>query len=96
VLIGQIIAFCGTAARFLSGVVPKIFRTQKKRFAPNRQDPGSYDHTFCVASLLLTQHTVVILFSDNGGLAKVTDNALLRSGKGYLYEGGIRVPLIVK
>ena len=40
--------------------------------------------------------TVVIVASDNGGLASVTDNAPLRAGKGHLYEGGIRVPLIVR
>ena len=45
----------------------------------------------------LTERTVVIFTSDNGGLqGYATDNAPLRSGKGYPYEGGIRVPLIVR
>ena len=39
--------------------------------------------------------TVVIFTSDNGGTQVATRNAPLREGKGYLYEGGIRVPLIV-
>lgn len=47
------------------------------------------------------EETVVVLFSDNGGLStKVnslpTANYPLRAGKGWLYEGGIREPLIVK
>ena len=44
----------------------------------------------------LSDKTLVIFTSDNGGLAPyATDNAPLRSGKGYPYEGGIRVPQIV-
>jgi arylsulfatase A-like enzyme len=52
--------------------------------------------------LKLADRTVVIFTSDNGGLATnegphtpATSNAPLREGKGYLYEGGIRVPLII-
>ena len=44
----------------------------------------------------LTDRTLVIFTSDNGGLKGPTDNSPLRSGKGYAYEGGIRVPLIVR
>jgi arylsulfatase A len=43
----------------------------------------------------LTENTLVILASDNGGLSPVTNNKPLREGKGFLYEGGIRVPLIM-
>ena len=44
----------------------------------------------------IADRTVIIFTSDNGGLLGPTNNAPLRSGKGYAYEGGIRVPLIVK
>ncbi len=46
----------------------------------------------------LADDTVVIFTSDNGGLSTkpCTSNLPLRAGKGWAYEGGIRVPLIVK
>jgi len=50
----------------------------------------------------LADDTVFIFTADNGGLSvkegpdtPATDNAPLRAGKGYLYEGGLRVPLII-
>jgi len=42
----------------------------------------------------LMGRTLLIFTSDNGGLIGSTDNRPLRSGKGYPYEGGIRVPWV--
>ena len=46
----------------------------------------------------LADDTVVIFTSDNGGLSTkpCTSNLPLRAGKGWAYDGGIRVPLIVR
>lgn len=51
----------------------------------------------------LDDRTVILFTSDNGGLSApewklkpVTSNAPLREGKGHVYEGGIREPLIIR
>ncbi|MCL4146467.1 UNVERIFIED_CONTAM: hypothetical protein GTU68_008792 [Idotea baltica] len=48
----------------------------------------------------MEENTVVIFMSDNGGLAtsegSPTTNLPLRAGKGWLYEGGIREPMIIR
>lgn len=50
----------------------------------------------CLKTLKLENNTIVIFTSDNGGETNVTSNAPLRGGKSQLYEGGIRVPLIIQ
>ena len=47
-------------------------------------------------SLGQAENTLVVFTSDNGGFAGVSDCRPLRESKGHLYEGGIRVPMIVR
>jgi len=54
-------------------------------------------------ALGLAENTIIIFTSDNGGLhvletprTPATYNRLFRAGKGFLYEGGVRIPLIVR
>jgi arylsulfatase A-like enzyme len=53
--------------------------------------------------LKLARNTIVIFASDNGGLhvpelpdTPATHNTPFRAGKGFVYEGGLRIPLIVR
>ena len=53
-----------------------------------------------IKELNIDKRTIIFFTSDNGGLSTAegspTTNSPLRAGKGWLYEGGIRVPLIIK
>lgn len=49
-----------------------------------------------IEDLGLSDNTLIIFYSDNGGSEPVTDNYPLNGGKGMPYEGGSRVPLILK
>lgn len=44
----------------------------------------------------LDKNTLIIFTSDNGGIRAISNQNPFRAGKGSYYEGGIRVPLIVK
>ena len=47
----------------------------------------------------IADNTIIFLTGDNGGVdrgGKITDNQPLRAGKGSTYEGGVRVPTLVK
>lgn len=93
---------------------PTPFASERQAKSRMRQDNPAYASMVAavdqsVGEILqgLDEHgldddTVVIFFSDNGGLCTLaeprgpTSNLPLRSGKGWLYEGGVREPLIVR
>jgi arylsulfatase A len=59
--------------------------------------------TAALDRLGLADKTILVFTSDNGGLATregpltpATNNSPLREGKGWLYEGGLRVPLLIR
>ncbi|MFK5972918.1 MAG: sulfatase [Flavobacteriaceae bacterium] len=47
-------------------------------------------------SLGLTKNTIVVITSDNGGIRSIAPQDPLRAGKGSYYEGGTRVPCIIR
>jgi arylsulfatase A-like enzyme len=61
-----------------------------------RMDTGIGHILDTLDRLKLTENTVVIFVSDNGGLEALQSQAPLRAGKSTLYEGGIRVPMAIK
>ncbi len=79
-----------------------------KRWDPSGRNNAAYAAMVegvddCVGRLMrkleelgLERRTVIFFFSDNGGVESRAFNGGLRRGKGWLYEGGIREPLIVK
>jgi len=91
-------------------VGPTGLEKERERTNKQLQDNPQYaamveavDHS--VAQILMTltmqgleKNTLVIFTSDNGGLSTkpCTSNLPLRAGKGWVYEGGIRVPMIVR
>lgn len=86
---------------------PEIIQKYKaKKVVDGQKNPvyaamiESLDHAVgkLVATLKengLIDNTIIVFMSDNGGLIGPTDNSPLRSGKGYPYEGGIRIPMFV-
>ena len=91
----------------LQGKLEKVARYEK---VPEEQRQGDPRYAAMVETVddgvgrLMTalrdkeieENTLVIFTSDNGGMSKATDNSPLRANKGSNYEGGLRVPVIVK
>ncbi len=81
------------------------YKAKKKVIAKDRPDYAAMieDADTTIGQLLayldesgLTKNTWLFFFSDNGGMMQFTSNGIYRGGKGRIYEGGIRVPLIVR
>src|SRR5262245_737703 len=91
------------------GAKPELVEKYKTAFNPTY---AAMMHSMdeCVGMVLarldelkLSENTIVIFTSDNGGLhvlespdSPATHNTPYRAGKGFVYEGGLRIPLIVR
>ena len=62
----------------------------------SRLDEGTVRLLRKLDELGLEENTIVFFCSDNGGREVYASQRPFRMGKGWLYEGGIRVPLIVR
>ena len=90
----------------LAGKPDKVAKYRQKPGAGTRQnnpelaamlesiDEGVGKIIDTLKELGLTENTLILFTSDNGGESNVTSNAPLRGGKSELYEGGIREPFI--
>ena len=70
-------------------------RRQRYRTAVTLMDEAIGDLLDLLEAKGIADHTIVLFFSDNGGSGGA-DNRPLRAGKGRMFEGGIRVPCIVR
>jgi arylsulfatase A-like enzyme len=82
------------------------------KYVPKPHDNGQFDPFYAamieildynvgrimnhLEKLGLDDNTIIVFFSDNGTSSAVAPEKPLRAYKGTLYEGGIRVPLIIK
>ncbi len=92
--------------RFLSKYLENGLDSVEARYASliEGMDKSLGDIMDLLEAKNVSENTLIIFMSDNGGLSlvpprggqKYTHNLPLRAGKGSLYEGGIREPMIVK
>ena len=61
-----------------------------------KMDQGIGKIVTALKQLNLKNNTLIVFTSDNGGLKKTSSQAPYRSGKGSYFDGGIRVPLVVR
>lgn len=88
---------------------PDLVRENHDAFEPNyaalieSMDRSVGQLLAAVDELAIRERTLVVFTSDNGGLHvpelqhnRITHNGPYRAGKGFLHEGGLRIPLIVR
>ena len=81
----------------------KVFLPKEKRDGVNatyasmvaKMDQGIGKILDEVERLGLSERTLIVFSSDNGGIRKFSSQEPYRSGKGSYFEGGIRVPLVI-
>lgn len=95
-------------ARYGVGSAEKLFGAKNKRHQSRhtdnpylaamleRMDAGVGKIMTALERNGLAENTLLVFFSDNGGANKVGNNGGLRMNKTWLYEGGIREPLIMR
>jgi arylsulfatase A-like enzyme len=95
-------------AKYGKGMSEKLYGAQnKKHGGPHKDNPylaamlESIDNG--VGNIMktleengLAENTILVFFSDNGGAGKAANNGPFREGKMWIYEGGIREPLIMR
>ena len=91
--------------RFIDKYLKKGLHPTEAKYAAliEGMDKSLGDIIANVERLGQSDNTIILFMSDNGGLSAVaragkkhTHNAPLKSGKGSIHEGGIRVPMLVK
>lgn len=95
-------------AKYGDGMAEKIYGPKNKRHEADhvdnpylaamleRIDAGVGSIMKALRKAGIAENTLVVFFSDNGGAHGVANNGGLRKGKTWLYEGGIREPLIMR
>jgi len=92
--------------KYGDGLADKYFEARDNHEHPHIDNPylaamlehidnGVGDVMKTLQELELDKNTLVVFISDNGGAVNVSNNGALRGHKTWLYEGGIRVPLLM-
>lgn len=82
--------------RYQEGKTPAEFKRRGYKAAVTCMDESIGNILMLLKRRGYEDNTIVIFLSDNGGSPGVSSNAPLRGGKAQFFEGGIRVPCIVK